>query len=445
MPPVVIEVEHVRKRYNIGVAGRRVSQYGSLRESITAAASSAWQRLRGQHSGLERVDDHIWALDDVSFSVRSGEVVGIIGRNGAGKTTLLKILSRITKPTSGCAQIHGRLGSLLEVGTGFHPELTGRENIVLNGAILGMRRQEVEARFDEIVAFSGIAKFLDTPVKRYSSGMYVRLAFAVAAHLEPDILLVDEVLAVGDAEFQKKCLGKMRSVVGQGRTVLFVSHNMAAVKSLCDRALLLDAGSVVAEGHVDEVVERYLGLAQETKPGGSIPADAVRSGTGEARLRYVELLTQDDRQSGEFYFGQRIRVRMTVEVMQNVGPVVAGVVIETLEGVKVACSFSTDCEMDPYTLSPGWHVLTVDIDLTLLPRTYTIGVYLNRPNGYDVDVVTRTAQMSVLNVATTGRDSYPWGTLHGYVRARSQWCAPEPADPNTVGSLDPAASSTKPD
>ena len=356
MPPTAISVEHVCKRYDIGVSDENMFQYGSLRESIAVAASSALQRLRGRRSGLEVSADHIWALDDVSFSVDRGEVVGIIGRNGAGKSTLLKILSRITKPTSGYAQIYGRLGSLLEVGTGFHPELTGRDNIFLNGAMLGMRRQEIDQRFDAIADFSGIAKFIDTPVKRYSSGMYVRLAFAVAAHLEPEILLVDEVLAVGDAEFQKKCLGKMKSVVGQGRTVLFVSHNMAAVKSLCDRALLLDAGSVVAEGHVDEVVERYLGLAREIKPGGSIPEDAVRSGTGEARFRHVELLTQDGRQSGEFYFGQRIRVRMTVEVMENVEPVVAGVVIESLEGVKVVCSFSTDCEMDPYTLSPGWHV-----------------------------------------------------------------------------------------
>ncbi len=445
MPPTAILVEHVCKRYDIGVSGENMFQYGSLRESIAVAASSALQRLRGGRSGLEVSVDHIWALDDVSFSVNKGEVIGIIGRNGAGKSTLLKILSRITKPTSGYAQIYGRLGSLLEVGTGFHPELTGRDNIFLNGAMLGMRRHEINQRFDAIADFSGIAKFLDTPVKRYSSGMYVRLAFAVAAHLEPEILLVDEVLAVGDAEFQKKCLGKMKSVVGEGRTVLFVSHNMAAVKSLCDRALLLDAGSVVAEGHVDEVVERYLGLAREIEPGGSIPEDAVRSGTGEARFRHVELLTQDDRQSGEFYFGQRIRVRMTVEVMESVEPVVAGVVIESLEGVKVACSFSTDCEMDPYTLSPGWHVLTVDIKVTLLPRTYTIGVYLNRTDGYDVDVVTRTVQMSVLNVATTGRDSYPWETLQGYVRAPSQWCAPESVDPSTVGSHDPVASSTKPD
>src|SRR5687767_1190063 len=199
-------------------------------------------------------NETIWALQDVSFEVAPGEVVGIIGRNGAGKSTLLKILSRVSEPTSGRIELYGRVGSLLEVGTGFHPELTGRENIYLNASILGMSHQEVEARFDEIVSFAEVEKFIDTPVKRYSSGMYLRLAFAVAAHLEPEILIIDEVLAVGDASFQKKCLGKMGAVARQGRTVLFVSHNMMAVQSLCSRAIWLDGGRVATEGNVDEVV-----------------------------------------------------------------------------------------------------------------------------------------------------------------------------------------------
>ncbi|MCA9896469.1 MAG: ABC transporter ATP-binding protein, partial [Anaerolineae bacterium] len=201
---------------------------------------------------------NLWALKDVSFEVKRGEVVGIVGRNGAGKSTLLKILSRITEPTSGHAEIHGRVGSLLEVGTGFHPELTGRENIYMNGAILGMRRSEIDRQFDEIVAFAEIERFLDTPVKRYSSGMHVRLAFAVAAHLEPEILLVDEVLAVGDVEFQRKCLGKMEDVAQGGRTVIFVSHNMAAVKDLCQRAFLLKEGELEFVGSVDATIRRYL-------------------------------------------------------------------------------------------------------------------------------------------------------------------------------------------
>jgi lipopolysaccharide transport system ATP-binding protein len=430
MSPPVITVERLRKRYEIGVVGGGMFQYGSLRESIADAASSAWQRLRGRSDDREHTPNHVWALDDVSFSVNGGEVVGIIGRNGAGKTTLLKILSRITKPTSGWVEIRGRLGSLLEVGTGFHPELTGRENIYLNGAILGMRRQEIEDRFDAIVAFSGVATFLDTPVKRYSSGMYVRLAFAVAAHLEPDILLVDEVLAVGDAEFQKKCLGKMRNVVRQGRTVLFVSHNMAAVKALCDRVLLLDAGRVVADGPVDEVIERYMGLARKPSPGGVIPADATRSGTGEARFRRVEVLTDDGRTADELYFGQHFRVRMTVEVMESVGPVVAGVVITTLDGTAVACSFSTDRGVATFSLAQGWHSLEVDLDLTLLPRTYSIALALSRTDGYEIDFVQYAVSFASLNVAETGTDAYPWPTLHGYVRAQASWRAPHPIEPS---------------
>lgn len=441
MPSAVVSVEHVRKRYAIGAMARGVYQYGSLRDSLASAASSAWKRIRRRDDGLERAPDHIWALDDISFSVKGGEVIGIIGRNGAGKSTLLKILSRITKPTTGHADICGRLGSLLEVGTGFHPELTGRDNIYLNGAILGMRRREIDRKFDEIVNFSGIAKFLDTPVKRYSSGMYVRLAFAVAAHMDHDILLVDEVLAVGDAEFQKKCLGKMESVVRQGRTVLFVSHNMATVKALCGRVLLLDAGHLVADGPADEVVKRYLDVAKGTSSGGVIPADAVRSGTGEARCRRVEVLDLEDRAVEELCFGQPFRVRMTLEVMQRMDYVIAGIIIAASDGTEVACSFSTDRGTGAYTLLPGWHALAVDIDLTLLPRMYTLSVCLNRTDGYDVDVVEQASRMSVLNAAVTGTDSYPWPTLHGYVRAQSQWRAPAPIEPSVAASLVSAGSS----
>ncbi len=242
MPDVSIRCENLSKRYEIG----SIDRYQTLREAI----SSRFKTRNG--------NGHIWALNDVSFEIRQGEVVGIIGLNGAGKSTLLKILSRITAPTRGTAKIHGRVGSLLEVGTGFHSELTGRENIYLNGAILGMRKAEIDRKFDEIVAFAEVEKFLDTPVKRYSSGMYVRLAFAVAAHLETEVLLVDEVLAVGDAQFQKKCFEKMREIGTLGRTILFVSHNMSAVRSLCDHALIVEKGSVVAQGEINETVDRYL-------------------------------------------------------------------------------------------------------------------------------------------------------------------------------------------
>ena len=278
MSDIAIRVENLSKQYRIGER----ESYKTLRDVIADSAATPFRKLRSAFNGNGSSSNSngrpsvagqpsadgavagpspsatIWALDDVSFEVKQGEVVGIIGRNGAGKSTLLRILSRITKPTKGHAKIFGRVGSLLEVGTGFHPELTGRENIYLNGAILGMRKAEIERKFDEIVAFAEVEKFIDTPVKRYSSGMYVRLAFGVAAHLETEVLLVDEVLAVGDAQFQKKCLDKMREIGTQGRTILFVSHNMSAVRSICEQALIVEKGKVVAQGEINETVDRYL-------------------------------------------------------------------------------------------------------------------------------------------------------------------------------------------
>ncbi len=275
MPDIVIRCEGLGKSYLVGHQGPR-ERYATLRGVISRQARSMWETTkrawRGQAVITGQTVEEFWALRDVSFEVREGEVVGIIGRNGAGKSTLLKVLSRITEPSEGRATLHGRVGSLLEVGTGFHPELTGRENIFLNGAILGMTRGEVRRKFDEIVAFAGVEKFLDTPVKRFSSGMSVRLGFAVAAHLQPEILVVDEVLAVGDAEFQKKCLGKMRDVASGGRTVLFVSHNMAAIRRLCRSCLLLADGRITFIGEAETGVARYLESATANS---SHPSDIV--------------------------------------------------------------------------------------------------------------------------------------------------------------------------
>lgn len=261
----IIEVRHIGKKYNIT---HQRGKYIALRDVLMNILRSPFAFLESKArrlAGREGKED-FWALKDVNFSVQKGEVVGIIGGNGAGKSTLLKILSQITPPTEGEVKIRGRVGSLLEVGTGFHPELTGRENIFLNGAILGMKQKEIAAKFDEIVAFSGVEKFLDTPVKHYSSGMYVRLAFSVAAHMEPDILIIDEVLAVGDAEFQKKCLGKMEEITqGEGKTILFVSHNLSAIQQLCDKTILLKKGTVEAFGETTEVIETYLKTAHEQK------------------------------------------------------------------------------------------------------------------------------------------------------------------------------------
>ena len=266
---IVIRANGLAKRYQIG----RAQPHDTLRDAFAHKARHAWQRLRpkpADGSGSRSRTEDFWALQDVSFEVRRGEVVGIVGRNGAGKSTLLKVLSRITEPTRGSVAIRGRVASLLEVGTGFHPELTGRENIFLNGAVLGMPRAEIRRKFDEIVAFSEVERFLDTPVKRYSSGMYVRLAFSVAAHLEPDILIVDEVLAVGDLQFQQKCLGKMQDVTRtEGRTILFVSHQLSAIRQLTSRCLLLSQGRIEAAGPTPEVLDRYVRAADQPKFAGS--------------------------------------------------------------------------------------------------------------------------------------------------------------------------------
>ncbi len=257
---IIIAAENLGKKYIIG--HQQNERYNALRDVLARTFKNLVRSARDMIQGKALVAgdelEEFWALREINFAIRRGEVVGIIGRNGAGKSTLLKVLSRITEPSEGRVTLRGRVASLLEVGTGFHPELTGRENIFLNGAILGMTRAEIKQKFDEIVDFAGVEKFLDTPVKRYSSGMYVRLAFAVAAHLEPEILVVDEVLAVGDAEFQKKCLGKMKDVAGHGRTVLFVSHNMAAIQHLCDSAILLEKGTMIQKGYVQDVVAHYL-------------------------------------------------------------------------------------------------------------------------------------------------------------------------------------------
>jgi lipopolysaccharide transport system ATP-binding protein len=280
-----IQIENLSKQYRIGTQARAASR--NLTESIVDGASTLWRGLTGRGRG-GNAPGEFWALKNVSFEVQPGEVVGIIGRNGAGKSTLLKILSRIAEPTSGRAMVRGRMGSLLEVGTGFHPELTGRENVFLNGSILGMSRREIERKFDEIVAFAEIEQFLDTPVKRYSSGMYVRLAFAVAAHLEPEILIVDEVLAVGDVAFQSKCIRKMREVGSQGRAVLFVSHNLGSLQQLCSRGILLQNGSVTIDLPIQQAVSCYL---QTLKTRASEPLNlrTDRFGSGEIRLKAVRV------------------------------------------------------------------------------------------------------------------------------------------------------------
>jgi lipopolysaccharide transport system ATP-binding protein len=338
----VITVEGLAKRYRLGGAHAGLP-YRTIREAITAPASSAVRRLvrRGKLSAATAPrDDHIWALRDVSLEVKQGEVLGIIGRNGAGKSTLLKVLSRITEPTAGRARVRGRVGLLLEVGSGFHPELTGRENVYLNGAILGMRRREIARSFDSIVEFADVARFLDTPIKHYSSGMYTRLAFSVAAHLETDILLVDEVLAVGDIEFQTRCLRKMGEVAGQGRTILFISHNLSSIQQLCTRAVLLHRGEVLMDGPVPDVTLTYLrmGLEQEGERVWQ-PADAP--GGSVVRLRRVCARDRQGDVRAAFTVREPVYLELEYDVLEEC-PLDAYVFVSNEVGVTVFVSLDNN-------------------------------------------------------------------------------------------------------
>ncbi len=369
----VISAEHVTKIYRLGQIGA-----GTLSEDL-----GRWLAVRKKHRS-QTADggpgkEHI-ALNDVSFQVKQGEVLGIIGKNGAGKSTLLKILSRVTAPTKGIVKIRGRVASLLEVGTGFHPDLTGRENVFLNGAILGMTKAEIKKRFDEIVSFSGVGKYIDTPVKRYSSGMYVRLAFAVAAHLEPEILIVDEVLAVGDAEFQKKCLGKMKDVSGQGRTVLFVSHNMPSVRNLCSRGVLLDSGRLSYAGEIKEVIDEYLRpQATVNKIEGMIVwENGTAPGGEEVVLRSIRLLNEKNEVAGTFYTSSPIKIEIAYDLLQDLSG--SRLIIQLIDMNGSVVFGSTNHMQDSQRKEKGKYVTVCTIPDNLLNTgRYNVLVHMGIP------------------------------------------------------------------
>jgi len=376
MTALAIRAEGLSKRYFLGERQRYVALRDVLTDSFTAPLR--WLR-RVSTSGAPRPekDNVLWSLKDASFEIRDGEAVGIVGRNGAGKSTLLKLLARVTRPTEGRAEVRGRIGSLLEVGTGFHPELTGRENIYLNGAILGMRKAEIDAKFDEMVEFSGVARFLDTPLKHYSSGMQMRLAFSVAAHLEPEILLVDEVLAVGDLEFQKKCMGKMEEVARHGRTVLFVSHNMGAIRRLCTRAIWLDAGRVRMTGTADECVDGYSASVEAGAGSGGGEIDLTRRtdrvGTAKARFNSIRLIGADGQIRNEVDFGEPFVLEFKLTCRESVLSSFVGITILANDGASVIGSHHCDscdvrdlqaggtytmrCHFAPNHLKPGTYEL----------------------------------------------------------------------------------------
>ncbi len=374
MSDTIIRVENLGKKYIIG--HQKQERYTALRDVMANAAKSLGRKVMSPFGNqtLDPAFEEFWALKDVSFEVKQGDRVGIIGRNGAGKSTLLKVLSRITEPTSGRVSIKGRVASLLEVGTGFHPELTGRENIFLNGAILGMSKIEIKKKFDEIVTFAEVEKFLDTPVKRYSSGIYVRLAFAVAAHLEPEILVVDEVLAVGDAQFQKKCLGKMKDVGQEGRTVLFVSHNMGVLKSLCTSSVLLSKGEVIAQGTTSDVVDTYLMSANnEQSNSGEISWQDKESAPGCAEMHLVSVRLLGDRETVQLNFDPEkpIKIEVIYKILQKLTGMRLVLQVINSEGIIAFAStdhtsrdggfkpglYSTCCTIPSYLLNTGLYYL----------------------------------------------------------------------------------------
>jgi lipopolysaccharide transport system ATP-binding protein len=428
MSEIAIHVENIGKLYRIGERQRYKALRDTLSYGLYAPFRAAASLFNGQNghrptASSSSSNKYIWSLKNVSFEIKKGEAVGIIGRNGAGKSTLLKILSRITKPTEGYARVYGRVGSLLEVGTGFHPELTGRENIYLNGAIIGMRKKEIDRKFDEIVAFAEVEKFIDTPVKLYSSGMYVRLAFAVAAHLEPEILLVDEVLAVGDAAFQKKCLGKMSKVSSEGRAVLFVSHNMPFVQSLCRHSLLIENGRIVFQGDSSKVIDRYL----------NTESDAVQKGYVDLRnhprrlanmtpaLARMWMTDSNNKLITSVAMASDVIFHVEYQVEGQVPQPVVGLRFENLHGHSV---FSVNNKMAPGAIISGGApkaVLSCHIArLPLVAGDYFITVSFANSVWADFDKIERAYRLSVLprDVYKTG---YVPGSEHGDCILDAHW------------------------
>src|SRR5229473_2695711 len=414
----IIKVEGLSKQYRIGV---RQESFATLRDAIAGVVRAPLNRLRRNgHSA----NNTIWALKDVGFEVAPGEALGIIGRNGAGKSTLLKILSRITDPTAGQVELYGRVGSLLEVGTGFHPELTGRENIFLNGAVMGMRREETSQRFDEIVAFSEIERFIDTPVKRYSTGMYMRLAFAVAAHLNPEILIVDEVLAVGDASFQKKCLGKMGDVANEGRTVLFVSHNMATIQSLCNSCLLIKNGRLEAQGDPAQMLALY--TEAELRPGSGIQSLAAHPGRrshSTPLMKVVSLFSESEEPASAVRMGAPLSVRLEFSASSPVRPVL-GLTVKTVEGAPVfgVSNRWTHQGADGPATAEGMILCNVQ-RLPLNPGTYSLDLYFGdfADSTRELDIVIDAISFEVFPTDLYGTGMLPPARLVGPVFCSATW------------------------
>lgn len=408
--PVVIKVEDLSKRYMLGVLGGK---------KLTSSIRDAFKG--GQSTDVrENTESTYWALRKIDFEVRQGEILGIIGKNGAGKSTLLKVLSQISGPTTGDIKIKGRISTLLQVGTGMHPELTGRENIFLNGAILGMTRKEIKSKIDDIIEFSGVERYIDTPTKRYSSGMTVRLGFAVAAHLEPEILIIDEVLAVGDAEFQKKCLGKMKDAAGAGRTVLFVSHDMNAVQNLCTRCILLKDGLIDTIGDTQDVVDRYLTLNSHLVNNGVIDIDFPREGSLDLKFSKVMVVNDDEVPVDQVFYQQGINVRLEFNTKKSLEGVQFSVNILSATGIHISDSVLPE-NGEQLNLEQGEGGLNVYLEPFLLPGNYAITVRAMDSNGNTLDHVENVYDFTVMTTARERNQHYVGPKAHAFVQVKAKW------------------------
>lgn len=409
----VIKVENVSKRYRIGVQEKSDTFAGQLKNAITYPVRNFKRITQLKKFDNENDPSVFWALKDINFEVKQGEVLGIIGRNGAGKSTLLKVLSRITEPTTGSIKIKGRVSSLLEVGTGFHPELTGRDNVYMNGTILGMTKKEIDKKFDEIVAFSGVEQHIDTPVKFYSSGMKVRLGFSVAAHLEPEILIIDEVLAVGDFEFQKRCLGKMDEVAKSGRTVIFVSHNMAAVKSLCTKGIVLDKGKVVFDGNTNDAIDYYLQSNQYDAYVGHYVNETV----GESGFVSLALLDKDNAIRTEFGFDETIALKIKVKVAElHMNAHLGFRVVDRDERII----FTSEIKLKDEINEAGVYQFVVKLpEKFLAPNKFKLTFAIHHPN---VEVIEFLEECLSFEIVETGSDFHIYGGAdYGCVIIDSKW------------------------
>jgi lipopolysaccharide transport system ATP-binding protein len=412
----VIEINGLSKQYRLGEVNSK---------SVSDDIKRWWNKVRDKEDSFLKIGEvndrtkkgnsnYVWALNDINLSVSSGEVLGIIGRNGAGKSTLLKILSRTTGPTKGEYKIKGKVTSLLEVGTGFHPELSGRDNVFLNGAILGMKKAEIKQRFDEILHFSGVERYIDTPVKRYSSGMYVRLAFAVAAHLEPDILIVDEVLAVGDQEFQDKCIGKMKDVSGQGRTVLFVSHNMGAVKQLCTRAAYLENGLLVATGSTTEVINKYFVKDDGELSDGIVPRNFKRIySNGRGYMEFVSTVGFKNEIKRRFFFRESINIFIKIDLLEDIRDLIFSVSVLNDELQKISYVEYPESSSQTLSLAKGAHQITLQLHDSFLPGKYSLSPSFMHYTGEAIDHIEKICEFEVLSDSEDGAHNYKWNEKHG--------------------------------